>query len=76
MRKLKTVDSVKDYLETFKAFGEKLHLVQLRLETIKDKIEISRNTVEAVEEVPEEPVVEESAAEASKYTAAEDDEID
>ena len=65
-----------------KNFGEKLELAELRMATIKDKIEIFSQQVNSFQEMPENGPEEESkegssVAAVTLYTAvAEDDPID
>ena len=40
MKDLDHFDSIKGHLESMKTFGEKLELQELRMATIKDKLEI------------------------------------
>ena len=74
--------SARDQLERMKNFGEKLKLAELRMATIKDKIEIFSSQVDGFLEVPENGPEEESkegsgVAGVALYTAvAEDDPID
>ena len=44
--------------------------------TIKDKIQIMRNQVEIVQEMPEQPVEEKKEAPKTQYDAVDDDAID
>ena len=74
--KAKEITSVKEPLESMKTFGAKLKTNQLRMITIKDKIQIMRNQVESVQEMPEQPAEETKVEPKTAYDAVEDDAID
>ena len=83
VKDLEQFPSASQLLEKMKNFGEKLKLAELRMDTIKDKIEIFSSQVNSFQEMPENGPEEESkegnssAATAALYTAvAEDDPID
>ena len=44
--------------------------------TIKDKIQIMRNSVEIIQEMPEQPIEEKKEAPKTQYDAVDDDAID
>ena len=72
-----SIKSVKQPLEMMKVFGGKLKTNQLRMITIKDKLQILQIQIEKVEEqkvAPVEQVVDEQPKTA--YSAVEDDAID
>ena len=50
VKDLNHFDSIRDHLEQMKVFGEKLELEELRMATIKDKIEIFVSQVDSFEE--------------------------
>ena len=76
IKQLETISSVKENLDELKIFGEKIELSKIRMQTIKDKIEITRSQVESVEEVKEEEKKDEAVGAQSQYVAVEGDEID
>ena len=53
MRDLEQFESIKAQLDDMKVFGEKLKLNELRMATIKDKIEIFASQVDAFREQAE-----------------------
>ena len=57
-----TMESVKGPLERMKAFGSRLKTNQLRMNTIKGRLEIMRDQVENVEELKEVAASEETEA--------------
>jgi len=59
-----------------KTFGGKLKTNQLRMITIKDKIQIMRNQVENIQELQEQPVEETKEAPKTAYDAVDGDAID
>ena len=81
VRDLDHFDSIRTQLEDMKNFGEKLKLNELRMATIKDKIDIYSSQVDNFMEMPEVSPEEESkqaatVAAAVVYTAEEEDPID
>ena len=52
VKDLQYFDSIKVQLEQMRVFGEKLELQELRMSTIKDKIEIFASQVENLVEQP------------------------
>ena len=71
VRDLDHFTSLKTQLDEMKSFGESLKLAELRMATIKDKIEIFSSQVDSFMEMPETGPEEESkgASTATLYTA-------
>ena len=81
------MESVKQPLELMKAFGSRLKTNQLRMNTIKGRLEIMSNQVENVEELKEAPTTSQADAflmentndgslKKKDYEATDDDEVD